>query len=76
LNFDGVPTPEGASGSIVPSSERPFPWLTTHNQFRKGSFGCGENSHGAGLERPQHPPMHPSNRTRCGLGRLNGSAFL
>jgi hypothetical protein len=25
LNLDGVPTPEGASGSIVPSSERPFP---------------------------------------------------
>jgi hypothetical protein len=25
LNLDGVPTPEGASGSIVPSLERPFP---------------------------------------------------
>jgi hypothetical protein len=25
LNLDGVPTPEGASGRIVPSSERPFP---------------------------------------------------
>jgi hypothetical protein len=25
LNLDGVATPEGASGSIVPSSERPFP---------------------------------------------------
>jgi hypothetical protein len=25
LNLDGVPTPEGASGSIVPSSESPFP---------------------------------------------------
>jgi hypothetical protein len=24
LNLDGVPTPEGASGSIVPSLERPF----------------------------------------------------
>jgi hypothetical protein len=25
LNLDGVPTPEGACGSIVPSLERPFP---------------------------------------------------
>jgi hypothetical protein len=25
LNLDGVPTPEGASGSIVPSLERLFP---------------------------------------------------
>jgi hypothetical protein len=44
--LNGVSTPEGASQSIVPSLERPFPGLTTHNQFRKESFGCGENSDG------------------------------